>query len=136
LRGVDRGTSLASPLFAGTLALVDQARKAAGLGDLGQANPRLYALKVGAPGSRTAPLVDVQAPPSPTAVIANALSDPGEVWLLTINSTPGPFGPLCATSVCEGQDSWSLETRRNYDNVTGLGTPYIPALTAALGTAP
>jgi subtilase family serine protease len=130
------GTSLSSPLFAGTLALVDQARKAAGLGDLGLANPRLYALKTGAPGSTKAPLVDVQAPQSPTAVVGLPLAFPTQGGVLSMNSVPGPFGPLCATSVCEGQDSWTLETTRKYDNVTGLGTPDIPVFTAALATAP
>ncbi len=130
------GTSLASPLFAGTLAMVDQVRRRHGLGDLGLANPRLYALHVGAPGTTTYPLVDVQAPAVPTAVLRGYVNNPARIRLVTINSTPGPYGPLCVTSYCNGQDSWTLQTKPHYDNVTGLGTPYLPVLLTTLGTAP
>jgi hypothetical protein len=59
------------------------------------------------------------------------------VRLVTMNSVPGPLGPLCAVaSFCNGQDSWILQTKPKYDDVTGVGTPYIPALVAALGTHP
>ncbi len=130
------GTSLASPLFAGTLAIVDQFRKATGRGDLGFANPRLYALTVGAPGSTTTPLVDIQAPAAPTAVLRGYANDLTRVRVVTMNSVPGPFGPLCVTSYCNGQDSWILQTMPHYDDVTGVGTPYMPAFLAKLGTAP
>ncbi len=127
------GTSLASPLFAGTLALVDQLRKANGVGDLGPANTRLYALQVGTPGSTTTPLVDVQAPATPTALLRGYLGSPTRIRLITINSVPGPFGPLCKGSFCEGQDSFTLETTKGYDDVTGLGTPFAPSLLVNLG---
>jgi hypothetical protein len=127
------GTSLASPLFAGTLALVDQLRKANGVGDLGFADTRLYGLTVGAPGSTTTPLVDVRAPAAPVAMLRGYVGDPTRVRLVTINSIPGPFGPLCKGAICEGQDSWTLETTKGYDDVTGLGTPYVPALLVSLG---
>jgi subtilase family serine protease len=130
------GTSLASPLFAGALAIVEQLRKANGRGDLGFANPRLYALTVGAPGSTTTPLVDVEAPTAPTAVLRGYVNDLTRIRVVTINSVPGPFGPLCATSFCNGQDSWILQTAPHYDDVTGVGTPYLPAFLAKLGTAP
>jgi subtilase family serine protease len=130
------GTSLASPLFAGTLALVDQLRHANGLGDLGFANARLYGLTMGAPGSTTTPLADVRAPAAPTAVLRGYVNDLTRVRVVTMNSVPGPFGPLCLTSFCNGQDSWILQTTPNYDDVTGVGTPYVPAFLAALGTAP
>ena len=127
------GTSLASPLFAGTLALVLQARKANGLGDLGLINPRLYGLAVGPHGSTTTPLIDIAPPTTPTAVLLSFAGDSTDVAVITMNSTPGPSGPLCTTSFCEGQDSFILQTRQKYDDVTGLGTPYIPALITALG---
>ena len=130
------GTSLASPLFAGTLALVDQLRHANGLGDLGMANPRLYKLKVGKPGSTTTPLADIQAPAPPTAVLRGYVNDLTRVRVVTINSVPGPFGPLCVTSFCNGQDSWILQTKPSYDDITGVGTPYAPTFVAKLGTAP
>jgi subtilase family serine protease len=130
------GTSLASPLFAGTLALVDQLRHANGLGDIGFANPALYGLTVGAPGSTTTPLADVRAPKSPTSVLRGYVNNLNRVRVVTMNSVPGPFGPLCKTDFCNGQDSWILQTAPHYDDVTGVGTPYIPALLAALGTTP
>jgi subtilase family serine protease len=130
------GTSLASPLFAGTLAVVDQLRHANGLGDLGFTNSRLYGLTVGAPGSTTTPLADVQPPGTPTAVLRGYANDLTRVRVVTMNSVPGPFGPLCAGSYCNGQDSWILRTKPNYDDVTGVGTPYIPALLVGLGMQP
>lgn len=107
------GTSLASPLFAGTLALVDQLRHANGLGDLGPANPRLYGLAVGTPGSTTTPLVDVQAPAAPTSMLRGYVNDLTRIWVIAINSTPGPVGPLCATSFCNGQDLWICRPPRS-----------------------
>jgi subtilase family serine protease len=130
------GTSLASPLFAGTLALAVQQRHANGLGDLGQVNARLYGLKVGEPGSTTTPLADVQAPKAPTAVLRGYVNDLNTVRLVAMNSSPGPVGPLCTTSFCNGQDSWILQTKPKYDDVTGVGAPYIPAFIASLGVAP
>ena len=127
------GTSLASPLFAGTLALVDQLRHANGLGDLGWLNPRLYGLEMGAPGSTTTPLADVQAPSTPSAVLRGYVNDLTRVRVVTINSVPGPFGPLCTTSFCKGQDSWILQSKPKYDDVTGVGTPYVPTLLTGLG---
>jgi subtilase family serine protease len=130
------GTSLASPLFAGVLALVDQLRQANGYGDIGFVNPYLYGLKIGAPASTTTPLADVQAPKTPTAVLRGYANNLNRVRLVTINSVPGPVGPTCKTSFCSGQDGYLLETTPKYDNVTGVGTPYVPAFIAALGTAP
>jgi subtilase family serine protease len=130
------GTSLASPLFAGALALVDQLRHTNGLGDIGFVNPRLYTLKVGGPGSTNAPLVDVQAPDAPVAVLRGYANNLNRVRLVTMNSVPGPYGPLCLTSFCNGQNAWILETTRAYDDVTGVGTPYVPLFTTALGTNP
>ena len=130
------GTSLASPLFAGTLALVLQARKANGLGDLGLINPRLYKLAVGPHGSTTTPLTDITPPSDPTAVLRGYVTTANTVRLVTMNSTPGPSGPLCTTSYCNGQDSLILQTRTNYDDVTGLGVPYVPALISTLGAQP
>lgn len=130
------GTSLASPLFAGVLALVDQLRQANGYGDIGFLNPYLYGLKVGPPASTTTPLADVQAPTSPTAVLRGYANNLNRVRLVTINSVPGPVGPSCKLSFCSGQDGFLLETTPKYDNVTGVGTPYVPAFIAALGTAP
>jgi subtilase family serine protease len=122
------GTSLSSPLFAGVLALAAQAHG----GRLGFVNPALYAIGPSAPGSHAA-IEDVLPPASPTAVLRNqeaydAAGNPIlRTSLRTINSVPvGTSGP-----VIEGADT-SLRTTGGYDNVTGLGTPYAPALVAAL----
>jgi len=125
------GTSLASPSFAGVLALVDEARTVHGLGPIGFANPRLYASKVGAPSSTTTPLVDVEAPASPTSVLRAYPTVTGESpRVVTVNSDPVP---TCPGGICEGVDDVFNLTTPGYDNVTGLGTPWIPSLTATLG---
>jgi subtilase family serine protease len=124
------GTSLASPLFAGVLALINQQRFANHLSAIGFANPALYQLTIGTPGSTTTPLVDVQAPASPVAVLRGYLANPTELRLVTVNSVPDAS---CPAGVCEGLDDLFLLTTSGYDNVTGLGTPYVPALIKALG---
>jgi subtilase family serine protease len=106
------GTSLSSPLFAGVLALVDQARFDAGKGSLGFVNPSLYAL-----GNGKA-IADVQPPSTPTAVLRNTGATGQTTTLRTINSVPDSTGE----QVIEGADT-SLRTTPGYDNVTGLGTP-------------
>ena len=116
------GTSLASPLFAGVLALADQARATKVLGPVGFVNPALYT-------TARSGLVDVKAPEAPTAVLRNVEVDPTTLLttLRTINSVPSASG-----DVIEGADT-SLRTTDRYDNVTGLGTPMVPALVTALG---
>ena len=121
------GTSLASPLFAGVLALVNQARFAGGKSAVGFVNPALYGLAVGKPGSTTAPIIDVLPPKSPTAVLRGYLGNLNEVRVVTMNSTVNKAG----TGVVNGADT-SLKTRKGYDDVTGLGTPNVPALIGAL----
>lgn len=108
------GTSLASPLFAGMLALVNQQRFAANNGPIGFANPALYTL-----GSGSSAITDVLAPSSPTAVLRN-LQGSGDSMVLTtraINSKPDGQG-----GAVEGADT-SLRTTTGWDDVTGLGTP-------------
>jgi hypothetical protein len=84
-------------------------------------NPALYAF-VDAfgyyPGS---PIVDVMPPTSPTAVLRGYITNPHELRVVTINST------LDGGTLIEGADT-SLQTTPGYDNVTGLGTPWVPAL--------
>jgi subtilase family serine protease len=123
------GTSLSSPMFAGVLALANQARFAAGKGAVGFVNPALYGLAA-QPGSNA--IVDVTAPGSPKALLRNLQVDSGlETQLRTINSTPtGTAG-----AVIEGADT-SLRTTPGWDNVTGLGVPNVPALIADLAALP
>jgi len=124
------GTSLASPLFAGVLALVDEARLNNFLSPIGFANPALYGLTRGTEGS-TAPIIDVLPPSSPVAVLRAYFDDPGVVYVNSMNSAPNPNGP----GVIEGADAdyWLL-TSEGYDAVTGLGTPNVPSLIQALGS--
>ena len=117
------GTSLASPLFAGVLAIVNQARFAAGKTAVGFVNPALYAMQVGLPGTSTAPIIDVRAPKSPTALLRGYLGNLNEVRLVTMNSNVAPDN----TTVIEGVDT-SLLTTKGYDEGSGLGTPNVPAL--------
>ncbi len=126
------GTSLASPLFAGTIAVLDQLRVANGLPKLGFANPVLYSLTPGAPGSTTSALVDVQQPTAPTSILRGYANDLHRIRLVTINSV-GFDG--CPGGICQGIDGFSLVTQPGYDNSTGLGVPYVPALLTTLGAA-
>ncbi len=119
------GTSLSSPLFAGVLALVNQARFELGRPSVGFVNPALYAVAaIGGTGPGS-PIVDVKAPKSPTAVLRGYISNPHELRVVTMNST------LDGKTVIEGVDT-SLRTTPGYDNVTGLGTPWVPALIDSL----
>jgi subtilase family serine protease len=120
------GTSLSSPLLAGIVALVDEARKTAGKGPIGFLNPALYAL-----GTGSAAIRDVLPPGNPTAVLRNAGTTGNATTLRTMNSVPvGTTGP-----VIEGADT-SLRTTAGWDNVTGLGTPWVPDFVTALTQSP
>ena len=127
------GTSLASPLMAGMMAVMDQARLNKGKPLVGFANPLLYGLK---PGSTltSAAVNDVLAPASPTAVLRGYVTDDTEIRLVTINSVPlvvypTPFPLLvCSLKICEGVDDVFNYTTPGYDDVTGLGVPYAPYL--------
>jgi subtilase family serine protease len=119
------GTSLASPLFAGVMALVNERRFSQGLSAVGFVNPALYALHAGGVGS-SAPIVDVNAPSEPIGVL---VFYPGFSFygFATLDSYPAGNG-----SIVENVDS-SLRSVPGYDNVTGLGAPWVPALLQALG---
>jgi subtilase family serine protease len=120
------GTSLSSPLFAGVLALVNEARFKHHKGAVGFVNPALYTFDTGNSDKSTAPIIDVKAPKTPTAVLRGYLGDPTRVRVVTMNSTPNADN----TAVIEGADSSYLVTP-GYDEVTGLGTPNVPALIEA-----
>lgn len=124
------GTSLSSPLFAGVLALVNQARFESHKGSVGFANPALYQLGHRGDDSESAPIVDVKKPSSPTAVLRGYLGTPGKLRVVTMNSVPNANyvpGEDDQPKVIEGADT-SYLTTRGYDEVTGLGTPNVPAL--------
>ena len=129
------GTSLASPLMAGTLAVVDQARLAAGKPLLGFANPFLYAGKIGTTLTASG-INDVKAPKTARALLRGYANDLTRVRVVTVNSVPyniltAPYAlQVCASTVCEGIDEIFNFTTPGYDDVTGLGVPYVPALAA------
>jgi subtilase family serine protease len=121
------GTSLAAPTFAGVLALVNQARFGRKLPAIGLVNKALYTLPVGAAGTKVAPIIDVRAPTTPTAVLRGYASDPTEVRVVTMNAAIN----AAKTIVYEGADK-TYRTTPGYDMVTGLGTPNVPAFINAL----
>ncbi len=127
------GTSLSSPLTAGVMAIVDQARLAAGKPVVGFANPWLYGAKIGNT-LQSAGINDVLPPAKPTAVLRGYVSAPTTLRVVTMNSVPflpiaGNFNlEVCATTICEGLDDVFNFTTTGYDDVTGLGVPYVPYL--------
>jgi subtilase family serine protease len=116
----DGGTSLATPLFAGMLALVNEARRAQHRSPVGFVNPLLYSLEVGQnPGDDT-PLIDVNAPHRPQGGLVGALGFTF-VGFGAIDSTIDANG-----NVIENVDT-SLRSAPGYDAVTGRGAPNAPA---------
>ena len=127
------GTSLASPLMAGMIAVMNEARLNKGKPLVGFVNPLLYGLKVG--GSLTSAAVnDVVEPTSPTAMLRGYASDDTLLRLITVNSVPFAIYPtpfpleVCNITICEGVNDVFNYVTPGYDNVTGLGVPYAPYL--------
>jgi subtilase family serine protease len=94
------GTSLASPLFAGEIAL---AQSAAGT-DIGFANPAIYSL------AKSNPTAFTDVPATSKKLALAFLSGSGTTYRVSL-----------------GEDS-SLTTTTGYDNVTGVGSGNIPGL--------
>jgi subtilase family serine protease len=127
------GTSLASPLMAGMLAVVTQARLAAGKPLIGFANPWLYSGKIGTTLTASG-INDVQAPAHPVALLRGYVNDLTRVRVVTVNSVPlnietSPYARvICGAKICEGINDVFNNTTKGYDDVTGLGVPYAPVL--------
>jgi len=120
------GTSAATPLFAGVMALVNERRFSKRQGPIGWVTPALYSLEVGNPGTDSAPIIDVNAPSEP---LGSIFYYPGVVGLFaTLDSTVDASG-----SVIENVDT-SLRSAPGYDDVTGLGVPNVPKLVSVLGS--
>ena len=125
------GTSLASPLFAGVMALADQMAGTA----IGFANPTLYGVVQG-PGSGA--LYDVV----PGALQANVRVDfvnslnarRGEIESVRTIDYQGTEKFCDGTGNCGTQDV-ALTTAPGFDAMTGLGSPG-PGLVAALSSPP
>ena len=127
------GTSLASPLTAGTMATLDQIRGLTGRPYVGFANPWLYKSKIGRTPDSSG-INQIKPPAAPTAVLRGYVTDPTEVRVVTINSvpllyetTPEPL-QICGSIVCEGIDDVFNFTTPGYNDVTGLGVPFLPLL--------
>lgn len=127
------GTSLASPLTAGMIATVDQVRGALGKPLVGFANPFLYGLKTGAT-TNSAAINQITPPTTPYAVLRGYIALPTEARVVTINSVPKlaittPFAlDVCTTKICEGLDDVFNYVTPGYNDVTGLGVPFVPLL--------
>ncbi len=129
------GTSLASPLMAGAVAVMNQARLARGKALVGFANPLFYATTVGtATNLRGAAFNQIVPPPTPTSVLRGYATNLNEVRVVTVNSvstfsetTPFPLD-VCTSVICEGLNDVFNQVTAGYNDVTGLGVPYLPYL--------
>ncbi len=118
------GTSVACPLFAGVMALVDQARANKGLDHAGLAAQYLYNLPSGA-------VRDVSTPP---AGVGNAVAGGSNAAAGGSNAFALYYGSRYTGKIYVptfDQDS-SLTATSGWDDTTGVGTPYGPSFVAAL----
>ncbi len=142
------GTSLASPLMAGVVAVMNQKRIATGEPVVGFVNPLLYSFGSGGNGAdnlKSAALNQIVAPSQPVSVLRGYANDLNKVRVVTINSVPFNIDQTdpyltqpCALSICEGlNDIFNftslspasyLPDPASYNDVTGLGVPYVPKL--------
>jgi len=125
------GTSVASPLFAGVVAIIDSARLSVGKPMLGFANPALYNL-TGATAETAKPIKDALPLSAPLALIEEDLYPGGDSGFAAIAINMAPVDPdNLDTTWSLGADS-KLTTTAGFDNVTGLGTPWLPGLVSML----
>jgi subtilase family serine protease len=139
------GTSLASPLMAGVIAVMNQKRKASGEPMVGFANPLLYS--VGSKGNGknfNQALNQIVAPTENVSLLRGYAANLNEARVVTINSVPfvitsTPYAlEVCGLPICLGINDvfnyTSLSTASvpatpaGYNDVTGLGVPYLPKL--------
>jgi subtilase family serine protease len=140
------GTSLASPLMAGVVAVMNQKLIATGKPVVGFANPLFYSLGSGGNGAgnlNSAALNQIVAPSQPVSVLRGYANGKFPPRVVTINSVPfyidqtDPYVlEVCAATICEGLDDiFNYTSLSSYDgnpagynDVTGLGVPYVPKL--------
>jgi hypothetical protein len=119
------GTSVASPLFAGLVAVADQAAGHS----LGFLNPRLYSL-YGTPQAFN-DIVSAGKQDMSRADFANSISDAqGFLYSTRIVGYEGTEQFCEKSGKCRTRDT-ALHATPGYDNMTGLGAPG-PGLVAAL----
>lgn len=140
------GTSLSSPLMAGVIAVMNQKRAADGDPVVGFANPLLYGSGSHGDGVHltTGALNQIVAPPTPVSVLRGYAVDLTRARLIAINSVPflittAPYAlQVCALPICLGVNevfnytslasASTPPTPAGYNDVTGLGVPYLPKL--------
>jgi subtilase family serine protease len=143
------GTSLASPLMAGVVAIMNEKRVKSGEPLVGFANPLFYSYGSGGNGVdlSSAGLNQIVAPKTAVSLLRGYVTDLTEVRVVTINSVPfnintTPYEFLvCGRPVCLGiNEIFNLtslakspipgepSTPAGYNDVTGLGVPYLPKL--------
>jgi subtilase family serine protease len=139
------GTSLASPLMAGVIAVVNSKRLAAGEPVVGFANPWLYSVGSENNGVNFKDAINQNiAPQEPVSLLRGYQTDLNEVRVITVNSvpfviTPAPYAlEVCGLPICLGvNDVFNFTSRSKaaipptpagYNDVTGLGVPWVPKL--------
>ena len=140
------GTSLSSPLMAGVFAVMNQRRAAHGEPLVGFANPLLYSIGSRGDGTsfNTAAINQIIAPKEAVSVLRGYATNLNLVRVVTINSvgtfiTTAPYALLvCGLPVCLGinetfnytseSPATSPPTPAGYNDVTGLGVPWVPKL--------
>lgn len=133
--GAIGGTSLSSPLMAGAVALMNQSRLARGKTVVGFANPLFYSTKIGTGAAYKAGAFNQIVPPAtPVSLLRGYANDLTRVRVVTVNSvttlaetTPFPL-QVCGLPICEGLNDIFNVVTPGYNDVTGLGVPYLPAL--------
>jgi subtilase family serine protease len=139
------GTSVASPWMAGVMAVLNSKRIATGEPLVGFANPLLYSIGSENSGSAFKDAINqIIAPTEPVAMLRGYQSAPTELRVVTVSSVPflivtAPYAlEVCGLPLCLGiNDVWNYTslssaavppTPAGYNDVTGLGVPWVPKL--------
>jgi subtilase family serine protease len=139
------GTSVASPLMAGVIAVMNSKRLAKGEPLVGFANPLLYSIGSESNGtSFTDAINQIIAPTEAVSMLRGYVVSPTELRVITVSSVPflittAPYAlQVCGLPLCLGIDDvynyTSLSpaaippTGAGYNDVTGLGVPWVPKL--------
>jgi subtilase family serine protease len=139
------GTSVASPWMAGVIAVLNSKRVATGEPLVGFANPLLYFIGSESNGTYLGDAInEIIAPTTPVALLRGYEANLNEVRVVTVNSVPfliitAPYAlEVCGLPLCLGiNDVWNYTslspaalppTPRGYNDVTGLGVPWVPKL--------